>query len=298
MSCLKDLTKNKNVIVLATIHQPNSNISSLFDDLMIMNKGECVYFGRFDDAVDRFNKVGLTCPIYNNPCDFFISIIDNDDNSQLLFNSQNNWFQSLCTDNFNNDNIDCENHELLYIKMIQSNKTELNSINNESNNNDINKENEAYATSFIHQSKILTIRSWRQWLRDPGMFMSELVQYSFLGFFLGGLYYNVNLKLESGVYDRTFSLFFLLAVLIFTPPFTAISTFALERSLFRKVNVLLFLFYYFYYYLLFIYNIGTIRQTISCIIMVISKNTYSISNGSYFMLRFLLNSLFISRISI
>jgi ABC-type multidrug transport system ATPase subunit len=168
MTCINDLSKKNNVIVLATIHQPNSNISALFDDLMLMSHGDCVYFGRFNDAVDRFSKVGLTCPIYNNPCDFFITIIDNDTNSQLLVASQNNWFQTLCNENYNNDSIDSENHELLYIKMLQNNKNELSLINNEINNNHTHKEDEVYATSFMHQSKILTIRSWRQWIRDPG----------------------------------------------------------------------------------------------------------------------------------
>jgi len=40
--------------------------------------------------------------------------------------------------------------------------------------------------------------------------------------------------LEKGVYNRTASIFFILAILMFTPPFTAVQTFSLERGLFYK----------------------------------------------------------------
>ena len=48
------------------------------------------------------------------------------------------------------------------------------------------------------------------------------------------MYYQVDLSLAGGSYNRIASLFFILAVLIFTPPFTAITIFGQERTLLKK----------------------------------------------------------------
>jgi ATP-binding cassette subfamily G (WHITE) protein 2 len=87
---------------------------------------------------------------------------------------------------------------------------------------------------WLRQVQILSQRSCRQWIRDPNMLVSELVQYLFIGLFLGGMYFQVDLTLTAGVYNRCSALFFILSVLVFTPPFTAVTTFSHERSLFYK----------------------------------------------------------------
>ena len=67
------------------------------------------------------------------------------------------------------------------------------------------------------------------------MFVAELIQYIFLGLFLGGMYNGgFDYTVERGVYNRCAGTFFVLSILIFTPPFTAIQTFSLERALFWK----------------------------------------------------------------
>lgn len=86
-------------------------------------------------------------------------------------------------------------------------------------------------TSLLHQAQVLALRNARQWLRDPAMFASELLQYIFLALFIGGMYYNLDTSLAAGVFNRTAGIFILLSVLIFTPPFTAITIFSLERHL-------------------------------------------------------------------
>ena len=48
------------------------------------------------------------------------------------------------------------------------------------------------------------------------------------------MYYQLDLEVVGGSYNRVASLFFILAVLIFTPPFTAITIFGAERVLLKK----------------------------------------------------------------
>jgi len=60
--------------VVATIHQPNSQITHSFDDLLLLASGSCIYFGPWQSSVPYFAAVGHTCPLYTNPSDFFLSI--------------------------------------------------------------------------------------------------------------------------------------------------------------------------------------------------------------------------------
>ena len=59
---LKRLAHEKNKTVIMTIHQPNSEIFALFDRLILMIDGRCIYQGRADQSVTYFTKMGLPCP--------------------------------------------------------------------------------------------------------------------------------------------------------------------------------------------------------------------------------------------
>lgn len=216
VSCLKQLAVTKNLVLVATIHQPNSIITSMFDDLMLLVKGECVYFGEFKLAIKAFSNCGLNCPIYSNPTDFFVDVCDIDGNADKLVKAQTELFGHI-SKNINNDS-----------------KQVLSLDDKDDKNTTTSCFFKQYPTSFITQVTVLTKRAARQWIRDPGMFISELIQYTFIALFVGGMYYQINLTAEAGSYNRIASLFFILAVLIFTPPFTAITTFSLERALLKK----------------------------------------------------------------
>lgn len=56
--------------VVATIHQPSTEIFNLFDDLLILSRGRVAYYGPTQDAVDYFARQGYPCPEYSNPADY------------------------------------------------------------------------------------------------------------------------------------------------------------------------------------------------------------------------------------
>ena len=47
--------------VVCTIHQPNSDITDRFDDIMLLASGRVVYFGRWAHAVQHFSDLGFRC---------------------------------------------------------------------------------------------------------------------------------------------------------------------------------------------------------------------------------------------
>jgi len=56
--------------VIATIHQPSSEIFALFDDLLILAAGGIVYYGAASQAVEYFSRQGFPCPPFTNPADY------------------------------------------------------------------------------------------------------------------------------------------------------------------------------------------------------------------------------------
>lgn len=61
--------------IIATIHQPNSEIFAMFDKLMILALGRIIYFNSAKDAVQYFDKLGYTCPKQTNPAEHFMKIL-------------------------------------------------------------------------------------------------------------------------------------------------------------------------------------------------------------------------------
>lgn len=78
---LKQLAVEGDRTVVATIHQPSSEVFHLFDDVCVLDKGKVVYFGPVHHVVKYFAGIGFECPVYTNPADFIFMSILHDDNS-------------------------------------------------------------------------------------------------------------------------------------------------------------------------------------------------------------------------
>ncbi len=82
---LKYLT-NTGTTFIATIHQPSSDILRLFDDIIILNKGNIIFLDEVNNLVNYFTSIGYQCPEYANPSDYiFMNILNH-----LNFDFDNN----------------------------------------------------------------------------------------------------------------------------------------------------------------------------------------------------------------
>lgn len=64
--------------VIASIHQPSSEVFELFDRLCLLSGGKTVYFGEASQAYEFFAAAGFPCPDLVNPSDHFIRCINSD----------------------------------------------------------------------------------------------------------------------------------------------------------------------------------------------------------------------------
>lgn len=57
-------------IIVCVIHQPSSKLMKLFDDVIVMSRGNLVYSGPKVDMIPTFEEAGFAFPEYYNPADF------------------------------------------------------------------------------------------------------------------------------------------------------------------------------------------------------------------------------------
>ncbi|KAI5803882.1 hypothetical protein EDC01DRAFT_686992 [Geopyxis carbonaria] len=74
VECLVNLARNHNRTIVFTIHQPKSNIVALFDQLVLLAKGRCVYSGPFDKVQSYFDDRGFPCPPGFNIADYLVDL--------------------------------------------------------------------------------------------------------------------------------------------------------------------------------------------------------------------------------
>lgn len=65
--------------IIFSIHQPRYSIFKLFDRMMILSRGLTVYHGPANRATRYFGEIGYQCENMNNPPDFFLDVINGDD---------------------------------------------------------------------------------------------------------------------------------------------------------------------------------------------------------------------------
>lgn len=64
--------------VIASIHQPSSEVFELFDRLYLLSGGKTIYFGQASAAYEFFAQAGFPCPALRNPSDHFLRCINSD----------------------------------------------------------------------------------------------------------------------------------------------------------------------------------------------------------------------------
>ncbi|KAL4859144.1 ABC transporter G family member 9 [Chlorella vulgaris] len=203
--------------ICTTIHQPNSMITSNFDFFMLLHAGSTVYFGPWAECVDYFAGHSCPCPQYVNPTDYYMSVLKergDDLEHQRRISTTDLEALSLTADDshMNGGKLTAAEQEAEDQAVLQP----------------------APKVAWWYQVYVLMGRMARMLWRNPVMFMSETAQYVFMGLFIGLIYLQLNDSLATGVSDRAASMWFAMAVLSFTPSYTAAVVWDRDRLLLRR----------------------------------------------------------------
>jgi len=208
---LGDMCKRGRTVVL-TIHQPNSLITSKFVDFMLLSDGKLVYGGPWSDSVDFFKRAGFACPQYMNPSDYFIHALMDENAADILVDQQNE-------------------SKKISIDLEKPSQDEEFQAGIETDTAGLRNEPKEPAWYQIY---VLALRNLRTYIRNPVYLVSETAQYAFMGIFVGLMYLQLNNSVETGVMDRLASIWFGMAVLSFTPSFSAVVAWDKDRLLLRR----------------------------------------------------------------
>ncbi|CAG2109311.1 unnamed protein product [Medioppia subpectinata] len=103
IQCLKQLSERHRMAIVTSIHQPNSLLLSMFDQLYVLSKGgHCVFAGRPNHLKDHLNNCGITCAPDILPIELLLKISSKFPNSvfkkrELTLNNNNNTKESINT---------------------------------------------------------------------------------------------------------------------------------------------------------------------------------------------------------
>lgn len=242
--------------VVATIHQPSTEIFKLFDDLLILSRGRVAYFGPAENAVEYFAKLGHQCPQYMNPADFiFMEVLREfgtieDDIDLELENVESSRdddeFLAAGTGQFNqpsHDNLrrsvrdQCDDRiEKLLAEWLAS--TEYSKLMEEISNPTISGVSVSVlrkSAPFWTQFKFLFRRAGLNFLRNTQLIIARLAQSIFLGLVLGLVFIDVNqYVVPVQIRNKSGALFFISTNVFFAAATQILSIFGIEKPVFYR----------------------------------------------------------------
>lgn len=198
---IKDLATEGRTIVL-TLHQPSSELFSLFDKLLLLVDGYSVYYGPARDMMDYFFSLGYYCNKYYNPADFLMKLLTNDASKQKLI--EQNFQPEL------------------------KQKPDLNS----SEELNISQEGGKFILNWFEQVKVLTQRQLI--LNSGSVDLFGWVQVFILGIIIGLLWFHLDLTDQNVPLKNAVLIISLLFVVGMTPIFLSIISFPIEKIVLKK----------------------------------------------------------------
>jgi ABC-type multidrug transport system ATPase subunit len=69
---------NKQLIIIASIHQPSTSTFNRFDKVYLLAKGHLCYGGLRTDVASYFKTLGFTLPPATNPAEWILELVDTD----------------------------------------------------------------------------------------------------------------------------------------------------------------------------------------------------------------------------
>jgi ABC-type multidrug transport system ATPase subunit/small basic protein len=230
---LKEMANKQGRTVVATIHQPSSEIFHLFDDLLILAEGEIMYYGKASDAVEYFGQLGYHCPRYTNPSDYiFMNILKDVDDDYDQEEAVSNAEEGQAPREPSEQRIkrllehwrNCPEHE----EMMQK-------VNGPPTHRGIGVGALRHHASFWTQFSYLFGRASRNAFRNKSIVLVKLFQSIFIGVILGLVYININNRTPAQqIQDTAGVLFFIAVNQFFGSSQSVLAIFSVEKNVFFR----------------------------------------------------------------
>ncbi|KAF6128467.1 ATP binding cassette subfamily G member 2 (Junior blood group) [Phyllostomus discolor] len=232
LSLLKRMSKGGRTIIFS-IHQPRFSIFKLFDSLTLLASGRLMFHGPAQEALEYFASAGYHCEPYNNPADFFLDVI-NGDSSAVVLNRANKDEEAKGTEEpSQRDKPLTEKLAEFYVNsaFFRETKLELDQLSEvQKKKKSVAIKEVTYATSFCHQVRWISKRSFKNLLGNPEASIAQIIITVILGLVLGAIFYDLKSD-YTGIQNRAGVLFFLTTNQCFSSV-SSVELFVVEKKLF------------------------------------------------------------------
>ena len=202
MQLITRVAKQRNVAVIATLHQPSSQIFYALDQLMLLSRGRVAYCGSSENALAYFESKNRKMKVTMNPADFLLEIVNSDFRDLKSVDELLDAWQPKCAEEAVAD--------FAVLDLTKANcKT-------------------SFFSRFIQISK----RAWLCYKRDPAVYLFRLGLYAAMSIFLGLTYSHVTHD-QKDLLDMFFAIIWNVAFFSFMA-IIALPAFTLERDIITK----------------------------------------------------------------
>ncbi|XP_071808531.1 broad substrate specificity ATP-binding cassette transporter ABCG2-like isoform X1 [Asterias amurensis] len=227
---LSKLAQRGRTIILS-IHQPRYSIYRMFDKLHLLSKGETVYHGKANKALDYFKSLGYHCEEHNNPPDFFLDVINGD---SFAISSIDDELGAVEEGKPKTEPVPPKDLGDVFLK-TQAYMT-MKSKADEIYETFLNVEaaggaKVSYPTSFLRQLFYVSGRATKNILRNPKSSYMQVIVLAFIAVIVGLIYFQIDKSASSGIQNRVGAFFFVVTNMIFGNV-SANEVFIAERTIF------------------------------------------------------------------
>ncbi|KAK0160941.1 hypothetical protein PV328_008291 [Microctonus aethiopoides] len=208
--------------IIATLHQPSSELFALFDKILLMAEGRVAFMGTSEEAYTFFKSMGAVCPSNYNPADYFVQVL------AVVSGREADCRQTI--------NAVCDTFQRSDYGMNIASKAE--NIHGEfedsfKNKKSKNNQKSPYKASWCEQFHAVLWRSWLAVIKEPILIKVRLLQTFMVSLLIGLIYYGQRLD-QDGVMNINGALFIFLTNMTFQNVFAVISVFCAELPIFLR----------------------------------------------------------------
>ncbi|KAG6496848.1 ABC transporter G family member 1-like [Zingiber officinale] len=179
MDRIVKLARQDGRTILASIHQPSSEVFELFDQLCLLSAGKTVYFGPTARTNEFFALHGFPCPTFRNPSDHYLRTINKDFDMVSEGTSMEDTQASAAIDILTNSYKQSQECQDTVRRVAEICAMDGALVKNKRQ------------ASFVDQCIVLTKRSFVNMFRDLGYYWLRLAIYILLGLCIGTIFYDV-----------------------------------------------------------------------------------------------------------
>ncbi|GLT71456.1 hypothetical protein SLA2020_434720 [Shorea laevis] len=167
--------------VIASIHQPSTEVFQLFHNLCLLSSGKTVYFGPASAANEFFASNGFPCPTLQNPSDHFLKTINKDFEKDIEQGLDGRTPTEEAIETLTKSYKSSEGYQQVRRQVAEICNKDCGAV----------EEKKRSHAGFVTQCVVLTRRSFVNMYRDLGYYWLRLAIYVTLALGLATMFYDV-----------------------------------------------------------------------------------------------------------